>query len=613
MDGLLLAAGLAINFEIWLRFRHGQIPPAYLSLYFHVVIPIVFIRLALYQAFGLYRSIARHAGNYELMLIAGADTLATAIIIVLNAATALIPSLGDFPLDSAHAHLLRMPWGIVFNDWMLALITTAGVRLLRRELAARFVAVFMPTEGKRVVIVGAGDAGEQVGRDLAVSTKGAFHPVAYVDPNPAMVGHKIHGLPVIGGLEDLPVLIGSLKADEIVIALDRPTPRVLNEIIVHCQSVRVGIKIVPPLTSVMTGGVAVSTLRPVEIEDLLGREPVNLTADNRPAYLQSKRVLITGGGGSIGRELCRQALTQKPQTITLLGRGENSLFEASLELSQTAQKAGVELKIVVGDIRDEAFIRELFARLKPQVVFHAAAHKHVHLMEEQACEAVKNNIWGTSVVARAALESGAERFINISTDKAVHPSGVMGQTKRVAEMIVSAISRKASGAFLSVRFGNVLGSRGSVVPTFRRQIEQGGPVTVTHPDATRYFMTTAEAVSLVIQAGAQGRGGELFLLDMGKPVRIADLARSLIILSGLEPETDIPIQFTGLRPGEKLNEELLTEGEGVSATENGKIFITRNEAKGLEELEPMLNRLFDAARNNDEAMARGMLKGMVQN
>lgn len=606
MDAVLLGGGLAVIFVGWLYYRHGEVPPEYLRLFSYVAVPIVALRVALLYGFGLYSSIARYAGNYELRLIALADTIALAAIAMAN----LLYDAGLVDLSYGGKPLPRLPWGVVINDWMLALITVSGVRLLRREIAQGLLRASPPGQ-RRVLIVGAGDTGEQVARDLIRTTGGAFRPVAYVDPDPKMIGLRIHGLPVAGGLEDLERVISEQRPDEIVIALARPTPRVLSEIVDRCRSARLEFKIVPPLPSVMSGGVEISMLRPVEIEDLLGREPIDLGREGGGDYLSGKRVLVTGAGGSIGLELCRQALLEKPASLVLLGRGENSLFEALIELKPLAESAGVELKCVVGDVRDRSLVEGTFAAERPQVLFHAAAHKHVHFMELQPAEAVKNNVLGTLVVAEAAIGVGVERFISISTDKAVRPTGIMGATKRLAEMVVSSLNARAQGAFMSVRFGNVLGSRGSVIPTFRRQIEQGGPVTVTHPEVTRFFMTTAEAVSLVIQAGARGRGGELYVLDMGRPVRIADLARNLITLSGLEPGTDIAIEFTGLRPGEKLTEELLTEAEGLTATENGKIYIAKSELRPWEEIQGWLDRILPAAAKGDGSAVREMLREFV--
>ncbi len=614
VDGLILSAGLAANFEIWLRYRHGHMPGEYVTLFLWVVLPLTALRLLLFFGFGLYRSISRHTGNFELMAIAGAGTIASAIIILSNALLPHLPVGFGLPLTPDGHQVLRLPWGVVFTDWMLALISIAGIRLLRREIAARVLQSRLG-EGKPALIVGAGDAGEQIARNLPEATRGAFRPVAFVDPDPAMAGHRIHGLPVEGGLDKLPRVIEAHHPEEIVIALARPTPRVLSEIVGHCRLARVNFKIVPTLSSVMSGGVRIETLRPVEIEDLLGREAVDLAAESQPTYLRGKRILVTGAGGSIGRELCRQALRQKPESLVMLGKGENSIFEAALDLESSAREAGIKLITVVGDIRDETFVRQLFKDQKPQIVFHAAAHKHVHLMESQPAEAVKNNVLGTLVLARAAKDSGCERFVLISTDKAVRPTGIMGATKRAAEMVVGSMNTDAAKnggcAFMAVRFGNVLGSRGSVIPTFRRQIAQGGPITVTHPDVTRYFMTTTEAVSLVLRAGEMGRGGELFVLDMGKPVKIADLARSLITLSGLEPEIDIPIVFTGMRPGEKLTEEILTQDENLRATEVGKIFITRNEAGSPQTVQSQISNLIRLAESGDEAALRDCLKTLV--
>lgn len=609
MDGALLAFTLAAIFVLWLQFREGHLPDRYVSLYLHVVLPLTVLRLALFSWLGLYRSISRRAGTYELGIIALGTGLATGALMLFNLLTYVVPSLGSYPLDLGGDHLLRIPWGIVVNDWMAALIVVGGVRLLRRELE---LGLLRPRseDVRRVLIVGAGDTGEQVGRDLGPSTLGHYRAVAYVDPDPGMKGLVIHGVPVAGGIEDLPAVIAQYEPHEIVIALQRPSPRVISQIVEFCRTARLAFKIVPPLSSLLSGRIEVNTLRPVEIEDLLGREPVTLGAGGG-AYLKGRCILITGAGGSIGRELCRQAISFGPRRILMLGRGENSLFEAMIDLGPAAQAKGVELRTLVGDVRDADLVNHIFKNDAPRIVFHAAAHKHVHLMEAQPEEAIKNNVLGTLNVARAAADAGVERFIFISTDKAVRPVGFMGASKRIAEMIVSAINERAPGAFVSVRFGNVLGSRGSVIPAFRRQIERGGPVTVTHPEVTRYFMTTAEAVSLVIQAGAQGRGGELYVLDMGQPVKIADLARNLITLTGLEPEIDIPIVFTGMRPGEKLNEDLLTQAEGVTATEHGKIFITRNEVRAWSDLDAALDRLFSAADAFDATAIRATLKTLI--
>lgn len=611
MDAVLIAGGLALNFELWLRFRHGRIPEQYVSLFLHVVVPIILIRVGMFALFGLYRSMGARAGARELLLIAAANTLATAIITALNFSLPLIPRLGTFPLGGAGGGLLRLPWGVVFSDWTLSILTISGVRLLRAEVARRVPLMAAAEGARRALIIGAGPTGERVAADLAASTGGRFRPVAFVDDNPALRGNTIEGLPVAGPIAELEAIMAKWRVDEIVIALERAAPREVSEIVERCRRARLEFKIVPPLTGLITGGVTVNALRPVEIEDLLGRAAIRLDSEAGGAWLRGKTVLITGAGGSIGRELWRQVMAQRPAKVIALGRGENSLFEALAEHEAPAREAGVALAPVIGETRDAGLIQNLFQSHRPQVVFHAAAHKHVHFMEAQPAEAIKNNVAATLIVARAARDFGAERFILISTDKAVRPTGVMGASKRAAEMVVGAIGKQAAGAFMSVRFGNVLGSRGSVIPTFRRQIERGGPVTVTHPDVTRYFMTIPEAVSLMIEAGRQGRGGELYLLDMGKPVRIADLARNLITLSGLEPDVDIPIVYTGMRPGEKLTEELLTLEEGAVATENGKIFTVRHEAPDWADIEAWVEGLIASAEALDDEAIRAALKARI--
>lgn len=611
VDFVLLVVGLALNFWVWLGFlRLGQIPREYVILFANIVLPLSAIKIVLFAWFGLYRSASRRASFHELATIVSVDTIVLALLVVFNISTSRISSLGPFPLADGGEHILRLPWGIVVNDWTMTLILIGGVRFARRA-DEEYVLRTRVGGWKRVLIVGAEATGEQVARNLSTSTSGRFQPIGFVDADPAKTGLRIRGLPVFGTIETLSKTIEKQHPDEIVIALRKATPRALREVIQHCQNARLQFRIVPALGELMEGRVEVSTLRPVEIEDLLGRDPVDLHGENPPNYLAGKRVLVTGAGGSIGRELCRQALSQKPESIVMLGKGENSIFEVNAALEGPAKEAGAKLQPVVGDVRDAGLIQSVFDNFEPHVVFHAAAHKHVHLMEEQPAEAVRNNVEGTSVVATQAAKSGVERFIFVSSDKAVRPSGIMGATKRVAEMVVGAIGAEADGSFVSVRFGNVLGSRGSVIPTFQKQIERGGPVTVTDPETSRYFMTIPEAVSLLVRAGARGRGGEIFVLDMGQPLKIDDLARNLITISGLEPDVDISIVYTGLRPGEKLTEELLTDEEGLLATEEGKIFVAHNSNPSLEELQPSIDELLDAARSRNEARVRKLLQGLV--
>jgi FlaA1/EpsC-like NDP-sugar epimerase len=499
---------------------------------------------------------------------------------------------------------------VVAIEGILALVGIGGVRLFRR-LAAERLMDLRSSQSLRVLIIGAGDAGEQVARDLLRNHRDQFRPVAFADPEPALRGRRIHGLPVAGSLEDLEAITRDYRIDMVVIALIHPSPGFLRKLVDHCQQARLKFQIIPDLDSVMKGQVQFSRLRPVEIEDLLGRPPIVLASDLEHSILAGRRVLVTGAGGSIGSELCRQVLMHRPASLTMLGRGENSLYEIHQELAARTREAGIPLEVVVGDVRDSALVDPLFERLRPHVVLHAAAHKHVHFMEAQPCEAIKNNVLGTRTLAEAALRVETERFILISTDKAVHPIGVMGASKRVAEIVLSALNGRGRTRFIAVRFGNVLGSRGSVIPLFRRQIAAGGPVTVTHPEVTRYFMTIPEAVSLVLEAGARGQGGEVFLLDMGQPIRISDLARNLITLSGLEPGRDIAIEFTGLRPGEKLYEELFTDKENYARTSHSKIFRCAQDAQDWQSVAPKIARIEALAACNDPEGIRTLLAELI--
>jgi FlaA1/EpsC-like NDP-sugar epimerase len=419
--------------------------------------------------------------------------------------------------------------------------------------------------------------------------------VGFVDEDANLHGRSIHGLEIFGGLERIEAVLDETGAEEIIVALPAPSPRQMKAIADVCGHSHVSIQRLPSADEVLDGRVALERLRPVKIEDLLGREPVRLTLDSEDNYLRGQRVLVTGAGGSIGAELCRQILPCGPEQLFLLGRGENSLYEVASDLGYRFGEDPMEL--VLADAQDEAKMRQVFGRCRPTLVFHSAAHKHVPFGEIAPEEMTRNNVFGTLNVARASIESGVRRFILISTDKAVRPANVLGATKRLAEQIVAALGEDASTEFLSVRFGNVLGSRGSVVPLFLRQIEAGGPVTLTDPEMTRYFMTIPEAASLVLQAGAVGKPGQLCVLDMGEPVRIADLARNMITLAGYEPEIDIEIQHVGARPGEKTHEEILTPREGLEKTRHGKIFVTTPARPDR----PTLERELEALRRHVEA------------
>lgn len=452
-------------------------------------------------------------------------------------------------------------------------------------------------EGKKVagnakpaLIVGAGVAGVIVADVLGKSQdRDDYEPIGYVDDDPDKQNKILHGLPVLGTKDDIPTLVERHKIKEIIIAIPSASGQVISQIIAICHRTKSRLKILPGFYDLITGKIKISKIRNVEVDDLLGRKPVSLDVDEIAGYLTDRKVLVTGAGGSIGSEISRQVARFSPKEIILLGRGENSIFEIELKL----REAFPELRLTpeIGDIKDRARINHIFDKHRPDVVFHAAAHKHVPLMERCPDEAVKNNIIGTYNLADVACRYGAGRFVLISTDKAVNPTSIMGATKRVAEMIIQSMNKRGKTHFVAVRFGNVLGSRGSVIPLFKRQITRGGPVTITHPEMMRYFMTPVEAAQLVIQAGVLANGGEIFLLDMGQPVRILDLAENLIRLSGFEPYTEIPIEYTRMRPGEKLVEKLVAEDEGMIPTVHDRIFAVSKEKYDFANLEKVLNTL----------------------
>jgi FlaA1/EpsC-like NDP-sugar epimerase len=425
-----------------------------------------------------------------------------------------------------------------------------------------------------VLIAGAGSAGESIARELRQNPRNGILPVGFADDDRSKHGHRLHGLPVLGSLADIPGIVRRERVQEVVIALPSAPGTVVREIVRLAAEAGVKTRTVPSLSDLISGRVQASALRQVEIQDLLRRTPVQTKLEQAHGQAYGRTVLVTGAGGSIGSELCRQLARLGPERLILLGHGENSIFDVRQELTDSFP--AVALESVILDVRDREGLERVFDRFQPFSVFHAAAHKHVPLMESNVAEAVTNNVLGTKNMVELAAASGAEHFVLISTDKAVRPTSVMGATKRVAEQIVQETAELTGRNFVSVRFGNVLGSRGSVVPTFLRQIAAGGPVTVTHPEMRRYFMTISEAVQLVLQAGAIGKGGEVFVLDMGEPMKVMDLATDLIRLSGLEVDRDIEIRFSGARPGEKLYEELFFSAESAVPTDFPKILRAKN-------------------------------------
>lgn len=489
-------------------------------------------------------------------------------------------------------------------DWMISLILVGASRIAPRVLLNFAEATPLRNwlyqkskeRTKRIIIVGAGQAGESVLREIKRNINLPIEVVGLIDDDPKKCDQIIHGVKVIGTSEKMAQLAEQYHVDEIIIAIPSASGSELRRIVKLCQNTRVRFKTLPGLQDLIGGKLVSLQLRDIAIEDLLRRPTSEINLAEIAAYVTGKTVLVTGAGGSIGSEICRQILPFQPEKLLMLGHGENSIFKAHQELLRDPSLGNTVLIPIIADIQDREKIGHLFNSLRPEIVFHAAAHKHVPLMELNPEEAVKNNVLGTRNLVDASHNAKVERFVMISTDKAVNPTSVMGASKRVAEKILKCYARRSQTRFVAVRFGNVLGSRGSVIPMFKQQIEAGGPVTITHPKMIRYFMTIPEASKLVIQAGAYGKGGEVFILDMGEPVRIQDLAEDLIRLAGLEVGRDIEIKYTGIRPGEKLFEELLTASEGITATRNSKIFIAKAEEVDEEALQAQVEKLEMAAK-----------------
>ncbi len=559
------------------------------------------IKIPVYYFFGLYRRLWIYASTNELRLITVAVTSAS----VLVSGVLLL-------LISAGRVLPGMPRSALGIDWLLSLVLIGGSRFALRILAEQSMTARVLIEGKarRALIIGAGDAGALVARELQKSSPLNLVPVGFLDDDPAKQKHSIHGVTVIGAVNDLSSMLDLHRVDDVIIAIPSAPGQLVRSINDVCRARGVTSRTMPGIYELIGGRVSVNRLREVDITDLLRREPVRVNDEAVGAALEGKRVLVTGAGGSIGRELCRQIARRNPAQLVLLGHGENSVFEIFLELNQ--EYPNLSLLPVIADIRNADRLGQIFQEHQPQVIFHAAAHKHVPLMEVNIVEAVTNNVIGTHHVAQAALNQNVERFVLISTDKAVRPSSIYGATKRLAEMIVLDAAHQANRAFTVVRFGNVLGSRGSIIPIFKNQIANGGPVTITHPDMFRYFMTIPEAVYLVLQAASMETGGETFVLNMGEPVRILDLAEDLIRLSGLEPHRDIEIMFTGIRPGEKLTEELWDEGTPLTKTLHPDIFRLEADASSLDiDMPQALERLSALSRSADTDAIIALLDDLI--
>jgi FlaA1/EpsC-like NDP-sugar epimerase len=544
------------------------------------------VKIPTHFFFGLYRRLWVYASTNELRLITVAVTTAS----VLTSGIMLV-------LISAGFIQPGMPRSALGIDWLLSLVLIGGSRFALRILAEGSGGT-RTGKARRALIIGAGDAGALVVRELQKSSQLNLIPMGFLDDDPSKQNHEIYGVSVLGKVNKLEHILDNQQVDEVIIAIPSAPGNIIRLVNDACRQKGISSRTMPGIYELLGGKVSVNRLREVDITDLLRRQPVKIDDQSIAATFRGKRILVTGAGGSIGREICRQVARWSPSQLVLLGHGENSIFESLLELNENFPSLPVEP--VIADVRDAARIHEMFKLHAPQVVFHAAAHKHVRLMELNVEEAITNNVLGTRNVVEAANSHEVERLVLISTDKAVRPVSIMGATKRLAEMIVLDGAQRSGHAYSVVRFGNVLGSRGSVVPIFKNQIARGGPVTVTHADMHRYFMTIPEAVHLVLQAASMGKGGEMFMLNMGKQVRILDLAEDLIRLSGLEPHRDIEITFTGIRPGEKLREDLWEDGTQFKPTQHSEIYRAVEEEKvDGDLLSRVIDQLTDLAQRSE--------------
>jgi FlaA1/EpsC-like NDP-sugar epimerase len=590
LDTVLTIASLSCAYMIRFDFHVDSL---YLSQLGQVLPLFVGLRLTANLCAGVYRRLWRYTGLTEMTELGVAVLSGSLIVVVLRAL-----GVGIVRIDG---HLLS--YGIIFIDMGLCFFLMGASRVLRRlQTEHQQRTHWRQPVRRRAIVVGAGDAGLMVLKELNQRPDLGVDVVGLVDDDPNKLQKRIGHITISGTTADLPRLAENLCIDQVIIAMPSAPPHEIRRIVEMCRLAEVETRILPGLFELINGRVSINQLREVSLEDLLGREPVKLDNDSIASYIEGRTVLVTGAGGSIGSELCRQIFSFQPARLIICGKGENSIFSIQQELKRRPEP--IDVVPVIADVRDRQRLQFVFEKYKPSVVFHAAAHKHVPLMELNVCEAIANNVLGTRVVAELAHQYQVEKFVLVSSDKAVNPTSVMGATKRMAELIIQDLARTSATKYVAVRFGNVLASRGSVIPVWREQIAAGGPITVTHRDATRYFMLIPEAVQLILQAGAFGSGGEIYVLDMGKPVKILDLANDLIRFSGLRPDHDIKIQFIGLRPGEKLYEELLTASEGLSRTANEKIFVGRPQPLERQDLAQAIGRLSDFIAENDELSIR---------
>ena len=556
----VLSICVSYFFALWLRFdfHFDAIAPEYLQTYMRLILPTCLLYLAVFCMFRLYNSIWSFVSTDELFRIIGAYC-------VIGAAELAVYLVFRFSMPRSYYVM-----GLVFS-FLCTVVLRFGYRMLR--YARQHMEVTATAKDReRVMIIGAGEAGKALVSEFSTSHYVHSNVVCFIDDNPVKWGKRLGGVPIVGGRNTIPAMVEQYRIDRIIFAIPTASAATRKEILSICSVTGRQVQVVPGIYQLVNGEINVSRLREVDVQDLLGRDPIKVNLDEILNFISGKVVMVTGGGGSIGSELCRQIAKSNPKQLIIFDIYENNAYDIQMEL----ERAYPELNLVtlIGSVRNTARVDYVLSKYQPELVFHAAAHKHVPLMEDSPNEAIKNNVFGTYKMAKASAAHGVKRFVLISTDKAVNPTNIMGASKRLCEMVVQMMSRECPDTeFVAVRFGNVLGSNGSVIPLFKKQIAEGGPVTVTDPRIIRYFMTIPEAVSLVLQAGYYARGGEIFVLDMGEPVKIDDMARNLIRLSGYEPDVDIKVEYTGLRPGEKLYEELLMKEEGLQETANKLIHI----------------------------------------
>ena len=587
--------------------------PDYYYYYFIRMLPFVLIiKMVSFYFFDLYSGMWRYTSIMDILNLIKAATVSSLIIIC---------------LILYFTRFFNISRSVFVVDWFLTIFLMSGFRMLFRLYYDKHVsndnfwkvttqAIFQPLKkkepaSKKLLIIGAGDCGEKIYREITNNKSLLYNVIGFLDDDSAKLGKKIHGVPVLGNINNIQLIAKKNKADEALIAIPSANTRQMRKILAYCKDSRIKFQTIPGYGELINGKVTVNAIREVAYIDLLGRDPIELDKKQIGSYLKGQSVLVTGAGGSIGSELCRQICRFNPEKLVLYERAESPLYDIELELKQ--RFSHITFVPLLADIQDSAQIKRAFKSFKPKTVFHAAAYKHVPMLELQPWKAIENNIRGTINLVDLANDYNIERFVFVSTDKAVRPANIMGASKRVAEMLVQ--SQNGCGLsgtkYMIVRFGNVVGSVGSVVPLFKKQIKKGGPVTVTHPDVTRYFMTIPEACQLILQAGAMGSGGEIFLFDMGTPIKIADMARDLIRLSGFVPEEDIKIEYIGLRPGEKLYEELITSDEGIISTSHEKIMVIKGAECDLTVLNNKINELEISADEQNTKKIKAELQEIV--